>query len=213
MDLVLSFCDEYFLNDFYPKSLKPEDALRQSLSIFSISLIGVTVLYFSLASLNYFFLYDHENMKSPKFLKSQIWREIKLSVTSFPITSLVTVPWFLFEVRGYSKLYHTTPSLLQIITEFTFFILFTDFGVYWIHRLEHHPLLYSWLHKPHHQWKISTPFASFAFHPLDGYFQSLPMHIYVYLFPMNSYLYLGMFVFIQLWTISIHDGYLYGLIF
>ena len=129
------------------------------------------------------------------------------------LATKVAIPWFLFEIRGYSKLYHSeSDSLTTILIQLFTFILFTDCGVYWIHRLEHHPLLYSWLHKPHHQWKISTPFASFAFHPLDGYFQSLPMHIYVYLFPMNSYLYLAMFVAIQIWTISIHDGYCYMLI-
>lgn len=36
--------------------------------------------------------------------------------------------------------------------------------------------------------------------------QSLPMHIFVYLFPMHITAYLGAFIFIQFWTISIHDG-------
>jgi lathosterol oxidase len=79
----------------------------------------------------------------------------------------VTVPWFLFEVKGYSKLYHDYPSSFATFAlEMLGFLMFTDFGVYWIHRFEHHPALYSWLHKPHHSWKISTPFAAFAFHPL-----------------------------------------------
>ncbi|KAJ3317754.1 c-5 sterol desaturase [Boothiomyces sp. JEL0866] len=142
------------------------------------------------------------------WLISVILREIKLSVFSFPITSLVTVPWFYFEINGYSKLYHDVDEYGYgyLLFSLVWFILFTDFGVYWIHRYEHHPLVYWWLHKQHHMWKVTTPFASFAFHPLDGYFQSLPMHIFVYLFPMNSYLYLTMFVLIQFWTISIHDG-------
>ena len=30
--------------------------------------------------------------------------------------------------------------------------------------------------------------------------------IFVYIFPMQKYVYLGLFVFVQLWTILIHDG-------
>eukprot|EP00960_Hanusia_phi_P014822 438818-Hanusia_phi.AAC.1 len=68
--------------------------------------------------------------------------------------------------------------------------------------------------------------ASHAFHPLDGFLQSTPYHMYAFLFPMNKVmgcgrgrcllvvltsprqvLYLGMFIFVNMWTISIHDGW------
>lgn len=86
------------------------------------------------------------------------------------------------------------------------FIIFTDSLVYWIHRVLHSKYLYKTLHKTHHKWKIPTPFASHAFHPLDGFLQSLPYHIYVFVFPMHKWTYLGLFVFVNVWTVSIHDG-------
>lgn len=212
MDIVLDVADSLFIDSIYKElgisaDFGRDSVIRQSFSLWAIALLGVTILYFSLSTLSYELLYDKRLTAHPKFLKNQIQKEIWLSVTSFPITSAVTVPWFLGEVWGYSKLYHSMPaSISQFFIEMAGFIFFTDFGVYWIHRLEHHPMLYSWLHKPHHAWKISTPYASFAFHPFDGYFQSIPMHLYVYFFPMNAYAYLAAFIFIQLWTISIHDG-------
>ena len=72
--------------------------------------------------------------------------------------------------------------------------MFTDFGIYWIHRWEHNPMWYKWLHKPHHKWIVPTPFASYAFHPLDGYFQSIPYHLFAFVFPLHHLLYLGLFV-------------------
>lgn len=36
--------------------------------------------------------------------------------------------------------------------------------------------------------KIPTPFASHAFHPLDGFLQSLPYHLYPFIFPLNKVL-------------------------
>lgn len=56
------------------------------------------------------------------------------------------------------------------------------------------------------RWKIPTPFASHAFHPIDGFLQSCPYHIYPFLFPLHKFTYLVLFVFVNLWTVSIHDG-------
>jgi lathosterol oxidase len=53
---------------------------------------------------------------------------------------------------------------------------------------------------------MPTPFASHAFHPLDGYAQSVPYHLFVYLIPMQKWLYIGMFIFVNFWTVMIHDG-------
>lgn len=39
---------------------------------------------------------------------------------------------------------------------------------------QHHKLIYKHVHKPHHKWIVPTPYAALAFHPVDGYAQSLP---------------------------------------
>jgi len=87
-----------------------------------------------------------------------------------------------------------------------FFLWFTDLAIYFVHRWEHHPSVYKRIHKPHHRWVIPTPWASHAFHPLDGYAQSLPYHIFIFLFPLHKMVYLGLFLFVNLWTILIHDS-------
>lgn len=86
------------------------------------------------------------------------------------------------------------------------FLWFTDLMIYLVHRVLHWPRVYKHLHKPHHKWVIPTPFASHAFHPIDGYAQSLPYHIFVYLVPLHKYTYLGLFVVVNLWSIFIHDS-------
>ena len=62
-----------------------------------------------------------------------------------------------------------------------------------------------YVHKPHHMWKVASPFASHAFHPVDGFLQSLPYHIYVFLFPIHKIVYLALYVIVNIWTVSIHD--------
>ncbi|OCF34918.1 lathosterol oxidase [Kwoniella heveanensis BCC8398] len=190
-------------------SLLPRDnIIRQGVSMFTIALLGAYAMYFLFCSISYFFLYDRRLEHHPKFLKNQIRKEIKSSMIAAPVIDLMTLPWFLGEVRGYSKLYdnideHGWPYLIASLFMFLFF---TDFAIYWVHRLEHHPLIYKHVHKPHHKWIVPTPYAALAFHPVDGYAQSLPYHIFPFLFPLHKFAYLGLFVFVQFWTILIHDG-------
>ena len=65
---------------------------------------------------------------------------------------------------------------------------------------------YKALHKPHHKWKNPTPFASHAFHPVDGWAQGLAYHIYVVFFPMHKVVHLVALILVNIWTTSIHDG-------
>jgi sterol desaturase/sphingolipid hydroxylase (fatty acid hydroxylase superfamily) len=154
--------------------------------------------------------------------------------------SVLTLPIFFGEVRGWSRLYvfpsyqaavfvsrsccrydgmpagmiigdFTLPPWCTLLAEALAFLAFTDCFIYWIHRGLHRycslaprpplnssplslpaslppcsllpfhcnlcfcsKLLYAKIHKPHHLWKLPTPFASHAFHPCDGVAQSMP---------------------------------------
>ncbi|KII89107.1 hypothetical protein PLICRDRAFT_175340 [Plicaturopsis crispa FD-325 SS-3] len=46
----------------------------------------------------------------------------------------------------------------------------------------------------------------YAFHPMDGFAQSIPYHLFAFLFPMHRILYLVLFVLVNFWTIFIHDS-------
>ena len=175
-------------------------------------------IYFIFASLSYVFVFDKETFNHPKYLKNQMSLEIKQTVQSIPIMAIFTVPFFVAEVRGHSFMYDTVsdpgfshPFLNWFgswwnVIQFPFFLCFTDFCIYWIHRALHHPILYKRLHKPHHKWIMPTPFASHAFHPLDGYAQSVPYHLFPFIFPLQKFAYITLFMFVQIWTVLIHDG-------
>lgn len=152
-------------------------------------------------------------MQHPKFLKNQVYLEMIQANQAFPIMAIFTVPFLLAEVHGYSKLYDTPaegPGAWYQWLQFPLFLAFTDCFIYLIHRGLHHPLVYKRLHKPHHKWIIPTPFASHAFHPLDGFAQSVPYHVFPFLFPLQKVAYVGMFIIINFWTIMIHDGEFYS---
>ncbi|KAK9380795.1 uncharacterized protein V2V93DRAFT_369597 [Kockiozyma suomiensis] len=192
----------------YLSTVARSNVYRQTLSLFLITWFFGVALYFFFASLSFFFIFDKRSMEHPKFLKNQIRLEIHQALTAMPLMSLLTVPWFLAEIHGYGKLYWDPLEYGKkyLYLQYPLFIAFTDFGIYPIHRGLHHPLLYKRLHKPHHKWIVPTPFASHAFHPVDGYLQSLPYHFFPFIFPLHKLAYLILFSFINIWTILIHDG-------
>lgn len=90
-------------------------------------------------------------------------------------------------------------------------------------------MIYKHIHKPHHKWisewsfpclptltivmltrvdnfLVPTPFASHAFHPVDGYAQSIPYHLFIFLFPLYRPLYLCLFVVVNVWAIFVSDA-------
>jgi len=217
MDLVIDYLDEVYLDEWYsqnaPAPFQERDYwVRQFSTIMVLWVIGGWLMYLSCAFASYVLFFDKSLKKHPKYLPNQIAQEIKVAMTSIPIMALPSAFIFLAEVRGYSRLYDSVDAyggIPFILASIPMYLLFTDTGIYWIHRWLHHPILYAPIHKLHHKWIVSTPFASHAFHPLDGFAQSLPYHIYVFLFPMNKALYMGSFMFVNIWTISIHDNYQY----
>jgi lathosterol oxidase len=196
--------------DTYSSLLPRTNLFRQALSLFVMFTIFGWALYLSVASMSYFFIFDKAIFNHPRYLKNQMSLEMKMALTSIPSMVALTVPWFLLELQGYSKLYWDVDSVKggwwSIFLQYPAFIMFTDFGIYLIHRWLHWPGVYKALHKPHHKWLVTTPFASHAFHPVDGYAQSLPYHIYPFLFPLHKLSYLILFTFVNFWTVMIHDG-------
>ncbi|KAJ5570347.1 uncharacterized protein N7459_009777 [Penicillium hispanicum] len=182
---------------------------RQFTSFFLITWIFGLLVYFLVATLSYIFIWDKTTFNHPKFLKNQIPLEIKQAMSAMPPMALLTAPFFVLEVRGYAKLYDSVadePFPYYSILQFPLFICFTDFFIYWIHRGLHHPRIYKTLHKPHHKWIMPSPYASHAFHPLDGWSQSVPYHVFPFIFPLQKLAYVFLFAFINLWTVFIHDG-------
>lgn len=133
-----------------PTSLLARDNIyRQIHSIFWLAWIGSFILYFTFSSLSYYLVFDHRLKHHPRFLKNQVWREIKMSLIAMPTIDVLTIPWFLGEVRGHSLLYDRVDEYgwawLGVST--VLYMLFNDVMIYWIHRLEHHKSIYKYIHK------------------------------------------------------------------
>uniref|UniRef100_A0A6B2LDP0 Fatty acid hydroxylase domain-containing protein n=1 Tax=Arcella intermedia TaxID=1963864 RepID=A0A6B2LDP0_9EUKA len=182
-----------------------------------VNYIGAVFFYFTLASASYylFFVWKKERFypatsmmtRDPKELARQVRTEIGIAMRSFPVMSVAFSPFTFGVTRGWSKMYHDVGDygwgyfFLSIIL----FLVVTDCMIYWIHLGLHTNWMYQNVHKPHHTYRFTTPYSSHAFHWADGFAQGIPYYIFVYLFPLQSTLWLALFMFVNFWTIMIHD--------
>mmetsp|Transcript_18237 Transcript_18237/g.35833 ORF Transcript_18237/g.35833 Transcript_18237/m.35833 type:complete len:273 (-) Transcript_18237:301-1119(-) len=209
MDDVLAFCDEKFFTPYvYPETWAEDDIYRQALTLWIITTIGGNILYFTCAGFSYEFLFDKRLMQHPKFLENQIYMEIMTTVKAIPVMTAMYVPFFLAEVRGMSLLFDDINERGMLFNVWSIFayIMWNDCLIYWIHRGLHHRWVYKYVHKQHHKWLVSTPFASHAFTALDGALQGSPYHLFVFVHPINKYLFLAAFAAVNIWTVYIHGS-------
>lgn len=47
-------------------------------------------------------------------------------------------------------------------------LLVMDFLMYWLHRMAHHPRVFPWLHRLHHEFERPRPLTLFVLHPLEN---------------------------------------------
>jgi len=168
----------------------------------------ITYFFFCTPAYWYYFTPRDKNKAMWKYDGEQLREEMWTSTWSAFIMAGMTAPIEVAVVYGYGRVYPNVSDYgwWYIPCSCILFLLFTDSLIYWIHRGLHHPKLY-WIHKLHHRYKNTTPYSAFSFHPLDGWSQGFPYHLFVFFFPMHKYLYLLVLFLVGLWTMNIHDRF------
>lgn len=89
--------------------------------------------------------------------------------------------------------------LLMIIVHDTYF--------YWTHRSMHHPKIYRLFHKVHHQSTNPSPWAAFAFHPLEGIVEAGIIFPITFLIPHHVSALFAFLIFMTVYNVYGHLGY------
>jgi Delta7-sterol 5-desaturase len=141
-----------------------------------------------------------------------VLEQMKVSIVAVPGYALLpTVTEYLME-RGFTHVY---PRLSDVgvpfyVAIFVGYMCCVEFGVYWAHRLLHDlPWGYRHLHSVHHKYNKEntlSPFASLAFHPVDGVAQGMSYCLMLTVFPMHLLTHELLLFFTAIWTTSIHDN-------
>ncbi len=141
--------------------------------------------------------------------KEKIYSEIKYSLSTFLIFSMVGVGIFYAKKKGYTFIYND-------INEYGYFyffisilvsILVHDAYFYWMHRAMHTKLFFKTVHQVHHISTNPSPFAAFSFHPLEAIFEAGILPLLVFLIPLHPLAILFFILFMTLLNVLGHLGY------
>lgn len=138
-----------------------------------------------------------------------IYREVGYSLLSMAIFALLGAIVFTLRKHGYTKIYIDlrAHSVFYFWLSVVLFIIAHDTYFYWSHRFMHLKAVYPYVHLVHHRSVNPTPWATFAFHPIEAVLQFLIVPIMVFTVPLHP---LAIFAW-SMWQISLnvagHAGY------
>ena len=153
-------------------------------------------------------LYKKIQEKFPK-LKDYV-REIGFSTLSIIIFSVPPLLMLYSDIiRPYTTFYTHIDEYgwVYFIAAFPLMLLMHDAYFYWIHRLMHLPWLFKMFHLVHHKSTNPSPWAAYAFHPLEAIMESLIFVIFLFTIPIHSFHLMTFFVFSLLYNVYGHLGF------
>lgn len=181
------------------------------------NLLAGTTMYYTVSSLFHYHCYIHQ--RSKEIFKDRkrpsneiIFEQIKLAQSSLLIYSMLpTLSEYIIE-EGYSLSYYTIDEIGGFVPYIAYTLLYfalVEIGIYWMHRTLHtNKFLYKHIHMPHHKYSkpdTLTPWASIAFHPIDGMLQACPYILCLPVVPCHYLTHTAMIFFTEIWATYIHD--------
>ena len=181
-------------------------------------LILIALRYFLLAGLAWLIWYAWLGKKIA-FKKIQLkfpnnkdyQREILYSVCTIFIFSVVPTVVLLTPLRQYTQFY-TYPdkydaSTLYFWLAFPIMFFVHDMYFYFAHRLMHHPKLFKSVHLIHHKSTNPSPFAAFAFHPLEAVVEIGIFILLVFMMPLCRWHLFFFFLMLMVYNVYGHLGW------
>lgn len=160
----------------------------------TVSILSLRYLFFAGTLFLIFYVWKKRDFFRIKIQQKypdnkHILREVAYSFLSIAIFSLVATTMFILRKHGYTKMYlhfsdHSVPYFIFSVIAF---ILLHDTYFYFTHRLMHWKVIYPYVHKVHHLSTNPTPWAAFAFHPLEAFIEVGIVPIMMFLMPIHPY--------------------------
>ncbi len=158
---------------------------------------AVVARYFILTSLFFIFLrsikksryWQDRIVNQRSYYQGQFIAEIKWSIATSAIFGLAGAIAAVLWQKGYTAIYLElrADQLDYFVLSIVLAMLIHDTYYYWLHRWMHHPRVFPWLHKVHHDSLVASPWTAFSFHPLEACLQAFILPIIVLFLPLHPY--------------------------
>lgn len=186
-------------------------------SVWKKMLVLLSLRYFIIAGLA-FFIYYVLLKKKISFKKIQLkfpllkdyQREIIFSVITIAIFSIIPFVFlgnsdikktttFYTDKSQHGEWYFWSAIILMLLIHDTYF--------YFTHRFMHHPKLFKLFHLLHHKSTNPSPWAAFAFHPLEAVVEAGIVIVFLYTIPVMKIHLFFFFLFMMLYNVYGHLGW------
>jgi sterol desaturase/sphingolipid hydroxylase (fatty acid hydroxylase superfamily) len=139
----------------------------------------------------------------------QIRREVKLSLITITIFAAMSTVLFELYKAGHTSIYMKLSDypLWYVPISFVLCIFFHDTYFYWTHRFMHWRPVFKYFHLAHHRSIAPTPWAIYAFDPLEAITQFFGIMMLVIFLPMRPLILLGFLSYDTLVNTAGHTGY------
>ncbi|HVZ25811.1 MAG TPA: sterol desaturase family protein [Sediminibacterium sp.] len=152
--------------------------------------------------------YQKIQSRFPK--NSDYLREILYSLLTIAIFSAVAVV-FLYDphIAPHTTRYKNIADHGWWYFWLVFPVLFLihDTYFYFLHRLMHHPRLFKWFHLVHHRSTNPSPWAAYAFHPLEALVEVGILIVFLFTIPVHRLHLMVFFLVMILYNVYGHLGY------
>lgn len=147
-------------------------------------------------------------LKFPKTI--DYLREIGFSALT--IFVMAFIPFLILEnpsIAKHTKFYMDIHEygMTWFVLAFPVMALIHDTYFYWMHRLIHHPAIFKWVHLVHHKSTNPSPFAAYAFHPLEAILEAGIFVVFVLTIPVNKFHLIFFFLFQIVYNVYGHCGW------
>mmetsp|Transcript_26316 Transcript_26316/g.40377 ORF Transcript_26316/g.40377 Transcript_26316/m.40377 type:complete len:380 (+) Transcript_26316:30-1169(+) len=182
------------------------------------NLLGGILVYYGTSLIFHYHIYIHPRSQQIFHDRERpspaiIWDQIKLAQMSlFIYTALPVVDEYIIE-QQWTYVYYTVAQIggwpFHLLSMLVYFTM-VEIGIYWMHRTLHtNKFLYKHIHMLHHKYnkpETLTPWASIAFHPLDGILQASPYVLCLFFIPCHYMTHFVLLFFTAIWATYIHDS-------
>lgn len=139
----------------------------------------------------------------------RIWYEIRYSFSTLIIFAGLGTFSILLANLGLTRIYIGADKygLWYLPVSFLLLTVWHETWFYWAHRAMHTPTLFKLLHVTHHRSINPSPFAAYAFHPLEAVLEGIYLLLFTMVLPVERSVVIFHTFYAMIMNIWWHSGY------
>jgi Delta7-sterol 5-desaturase len=190
--------------------------VEQHKNTFAILFLIILFRYLIIASIAFFLFYrikkkewGYRKIQMPFPVLSDYVREILYSFITALIFAVIGYILFFTPVRDYTQLYSDVKDygIAYFIFSIGLILIIHDTYFYWTHRFMHHPSLFRYFHRVHHQSTNPSPWAAFAFHPYEAVMEAGIIVLVAFIMPVHPMAIALFLLAMMIYNVYGHLGY------